>query len=435
MKNRAFTLNKLLRSNRFVFCLSVLFALVIWVVVMIQFSVEEDKLIPDVKITIEQSNNLKSMGLENFSGDSFTVDVTVHGKRYVLASIDKEDIVVTARTNYVATADTHTLRLESTVLDKDSNVNITGLSRDSIRVYFDVPTNRELELSTKVVVADGKNIAADGYIVDYERLSTSTVTISGPELAVNRVSKAVAIAYLDQPIRETKLADTEINFYDSNGEQQRSYITVADDLHVTMTIPVYKRVKMPLTVQFKNAPAKYESEPLPMVFTPEQAEFGISEDKLETLQKVSIGTIDFAQIPAGTTKTFNFNTSDLTDLKLLESRKQFRVQINTEGMSSRYLPVLNNNIVMQNRDAAMQNMPKGTEITITQGIDEVRAIGPSASVAELEEGDIFADVDLNVNTLQAKTGSYEIPARLYVKGHDDCWVYGNFTVELTVTVP
>jgi len=427
MKRHKFTIDRLLQSNRFVAGFSVLIAIVIWLVVALQFS-EQDKVIEGVKVSIEQSETIKNLNLANFSGDEFTVDVHVFGKRYVLASLTKEDIEVVARTNYVSTAEVHQLRLECTMRSYQSDVQVTGLSRETIQVYFDIPVTKELELNSQLVVKSGAGIAAAGYIDDYERLSVSRITVSGPELEMNRVNKAVATVYLEDSIRETTTLPVSVTFFNAVGTELRStYLTVEGSPSITATIPVYKRVKMPLTVQYKNAPAYYSEHPLPMVFSPAQAEIGISEERLTGVEKISIGSIDFDDLPAGQKKSFQFPASEMTDMKVLDGTKTFRVTVDTTGLQSKRVQLLHNNMVLQNQ-------PEGMQVEITSGVGEVRVVGSPESLELLTESDVFADIDLNVNTLQPKNGVYKIPARLYVKGFEDCWVYGDYTVDVEVTV-
>lgn len=428
MKRKSVSLDRLLRSNRFVLAASVLIAVLIWLLVAINFSPEIEDVIEGVSVVIdEQNNNLISLGLENFSGDSFTVDVTVYGKRYIIASLSKDDIQVIARTSYVATAGTHSLQLESAMLSHQNDVKIRALSHENVQVYFDVPVSREIDLTSKVEVDKGAPIAPEGYLAHYERLSVSRITIAGPEKEINRVSQAVAVARLQHSVTETTTVPVSISFLNDFGTEIHNFISIQDNPAITVTIPVYKRVTMPVSVLLRNAPPAYVSNPLPMTFTPSQAEFGISEEKLDGLEKINIGTIDFTKIPAGSKRNFTFPVSELTDLTVLDSTKEFRVQVDSSAMQSRNISVLANNIIQQ-------NLPDGLQAAVTKGIDSVTAVGPAASLAALEESDIYVDLDFGENPPEVKNALLTVPVRVYVKGLDDCWVYGSYRVDVQLTV-
>ena len=114
MNKKKFSLQNLMYDNRFVLVFSVVAAVIIWIIVAIQFSPEDDRIVKDVPVKIDISNNVSNLGLQMFGNTEFYVDVKVHGKRYEVAEsvLTKDDLVVTAKTNYVDSTGSQTLKLE-----------------------------------------------------------------------------------------------------------------------------------------------------------------------------------------------------------------------------------------------------------------------------------------------------------------------------------
>jgi len=436
MSVRKSRLSKLLYSNQFLLAVSLCIAVVLWLIIAIQFSPVIEAEIEDVNVVIEYAGTVTEQNLVNFSGEDFRVNVRVRGKRFDVNAIQeaKDEIRVTASTNYVNAPGSHQLPLSAVLVNTSRDVTVEGLDMGFINVYFDEEIQRTMDLFTMISPSEENgDIAPEGYEADHERLSVSHVTVAGAAMEVNKVDRVVASVKLPEPLTATATLPAAVSILNFLGSELRNFVWI-EETDITMTIPVYKRVPMPVSVSYKNAPAAYLDTPLPMTFSPESAEFGISEDQLERRNSVVVGTVDFTQLPAWSTKSFTFNTSDLnladlnlTEMKVLSNTKSFRVTVDTTRMRSKQVSVLTNNILKRNK-------PDNMEATIVRGISSVTAVGPQASLDRLTADDVYADVDFNVSTLEPKNGVYDLPAKVYVKGFDDCWIYGTYKVKVEVTV-
>ena len=161
MKKKKLTFQNLIYDNRIVLAFSLVTALIIWLVVAIQFSPEDDRVVEGVPVKIEVSNNVMNLGLEMFGKTDYKVDVKVHGKRYEVAEsvLSADDIVVTAKTNYVDSAGSHVLKLEVNAKDPQSmDYDIISVSRSSITVYFDYYKEGEYALEPDIEMSDSVEI-------------------------------------------------------------------------------------------------------------------------------------------------------------------------------------------------------------------------------------------------------------------------------------
>ena len=267
MKKKKISFKNLIYDNRFVLALSIIAAVIIWIVVAIQASPEDDRIIKDVPVKIEISNNVSNLGLQMFGNTDFTVEVKVHGKRYEVAEsvLTKDDISVVAKTNYVDSTGSQTLKLEVTAKDPSkANYEIVSLSQDSINVYFDYYKEGEYTLQPDVVY-DGASYVTNGLIAETPVLSANTVKLSGPVTEMAKIKKVVARVTLNKKISATTTLDAEIIPLSEYGGKLQ-YITVNDGLaDITMTLPIYQRAELPTTVTFKNALMRATRPRLPVV--------------------------------------------------------------------------------------------------------------------------------------------------------------------------
>lgn len=421
MKKKKISLKNLIYDNRFVLALSIIAAVIIWIVVAIQASPEDDRIIKDVPVKIEISNNVSNLGLQMFGNTDFTVEVKVHGKRYEVAEsvLTKDDISVVAKTNYVDSTGSQTLKLEVTAKDPSkANYEIVSLSQDSINVYFDYYKEGEYTLQPDVVY-DGASYVTNGLIAETPVLSANTVKLSGPVTEMAKIKKVVARVTLNKKISATTTLDAEIIPLSEYGGKLQ-YITVNDGLaDITMTLPIYQRAELPTTVTFKNAPAAYASNPPAFTCSPARLNFTMDATKLSSITELSVADIDFYMLSAGRNE-ITIDLTTLSGVKVMSGETKLKVTVEMSGVTSQKSSVSANNI-------SFINVPAGYKAVVTQTrIPSVEVVGPKANLENITTDQLFAEVDLSsADPTQSHGTAY---ARAYVKDSNNCWVHNRYTV-------
>lgn len=424
MTKKKLNLKNLIYDNRFVLVLSVVAAIIIWMVVAIQASPEDDRVIKDVPVKIEISNTVSNLGLQMFGNTEFTVDVKVHGKRYEVAEsvLTKDDITVVAKTNYVDSTGSQTLKLEVSPTDPEkANYEILSMSQDTVNVYFDYYKEGEYTLSPDIIYDyDGSSYVADGFTDDTPVLSANTVKLSGPATEMNKIQKVVARVTLKKPLSATATLETEILPLSEYGGKLQ-YITVNDGIaDITMTLFVYQQAELPTTVTFKNAPASYVSSPPEFKCSPAKVKVLMDAATLSSLNELSVADIDFYQLKAGENKI----TVDLTKLtgvkKVIGGDNMLTVTINMKGVTDK-------TSVVEAANISFINVPDGYKAVVTQSeIKSVEVVGPKSSLDKITAEQLFAEVDLSNVDPSATHGT--ALARAYVKGSMNCWVHNRYKV-------
>ncbi len=423
MKNRNFSFNNLFYNNRFVMVFSLAAAVIIWLIVAIQFSPQDERVVKDVPVKINMSSNIETFDLQIFGISDFKVDVIVSGKRYVVSSnnLSADDFIVTANTNYVDSAGKYSLKLDVQKKSSDSDFEILKASSETIEVYFD--TFRESEFALIPEIISSGDIIPKGYFKDAEILSEKTVTVSGPATEVNKINKIFARINVDNVLTATKTYKADIIPLGEYGSVPR-YLSINNgNADIAVTLPIYKIAELPVTVAFKNSPAYFLENPLKFSCSPSKATFGVDETVLEGMTQASITTIDFSTIKSGK-NVFTVKSNSIENIKVVDNTEQFKVTINTGNLIEKKFSIATTNISLVNVN--MEN----TVTLKSKSIPNVVVVGNKLMFETLSSDDVFADIDFG--NILLDNGTIKMPAKLYVKNYDECWVYGQYMVEVII---
>lgn len=420
MKIKKLRISALFYDNRFLLVFSVIAAILIWLVVAVEFS-ETTNIIRNVPVKIDYSRIEENMGLEPFGESDFTVDVTVSGKRHIVEDDDLIDnLVVTANTGYVNSVGTATLNIDVSSSSLRPEYTIDAISLASVDVYFDYPKEAEFIIEAEIEHEGG--LVPDGYYVDDLIFpNNNTVKVSGPETEVNKISRIVARAEIKNQLRQSATIDAALVALTKDGNSPKFISFNRQRDVVNLTIPVYKKVVLPAVCAFSNKPSDYVEEiPFTVSVSPSSAEFAVAESKAENLESFEIAAIDFSKLSIGE-NTFTVPAEDINGGKVIDSTESFTVTVTVGGMSSKAVGVPS--------QVNFINIPDGiTAELIELSTEQLTVIGPSASLEALTAENIVLEVDLSVlpdNTL----GTVVVPVTMV---DNDCWAYGEYTAKIMI---
>ena len=418
MKNKS-KINQWFDNDKFVFVFSLLCAIAVWLVVVLNVSPATTRVIQNVKVTIDTTVP-SQFGLEVFGPSEFQVDVTVSGKKYQISptAISAEDIIVTAQTTNVDSAGKRTLSLKAEPASGNADYKIKSISQKTIEVYFDTSKTVQMVIEPDLV-ADGFSVVDKGFTCGDINLSETAVTITGPSTEVNRIEKVIARLVLEESLSSNKSADAQVLPLDDTDKNSFQYLTMSLD-KVVLTIPVLQVKKLDTNVTFKNAPDNYVITPLKYTISPEKASFNISVDDYKETVDYSVGTIDFKNLsPSNHVFTFGTEGIPLADDSKTEA---ITVKVDMTGISQEYFTVPSNNVTINN--------PENINYKISGLNKSVVVVGTETDLSSITEKDISVEVDLS--ELDIKKGqSVSVPAVVSIKS-TSCWVYGTYAVEVSL---
>lgn len=412
------TLNSIFQNNLFVFLLSLVIAVVIWLLVVINVSPQTTRVIQGVKVNIDQTVP-SQFGLEVFGESEFTVDVTVKGKKYQIstANLSAEDIVVTAVTNNVDSAGFRTLQLKAEPVSENASYTISSISLKTVDVYFDTAKTVEFVIEPEIVT-NGFPIVEEGYSSGDINLSNTTVTITGPSTQVNRVEKVVARYILGEPLTSNMSVETEVMPLDDANKSDFDYLSMSVD-KVVLAIPVLRVKELNTTVTFKNAPDSYAVNPLMFTVSPSREEFNILVDDYDKTVEYSVGTIDFKELsPSSSIFTFAAENTAVANSDV----ESFTVEVDMSDFSQEYFTFPSDKVKVNNPDKNKYEVSGLNKSIVIVGTEE--------ELKSITEDSITVEVDLSGVEL-TEGQSLTVPAIVTVNSQS-CWAFGTYTVEVSM---
>ena len=146
------------QSTNFLFIVSIVISLVIWIYMSISTGNDTSLTISDIPVQVELSEDAVNNGLQVFSGSDYKASLTVTGNRAVVGSLQASDITVKAAANYVDSAGNYTLYLNASKNDPYSDFQISSAIKPStIDVFIDYLREATFDIQENVVykVDDG----------------------------------------------------------------------------------------------------------------------------------------------------------------------------------------------------------------------------------------------------------------------------------------
>lgn len=414
-------LNSLVYNNKVVMLISLVLAFGIWIWVAIEKSPVVEATISSVPVQIDMENSVPAqLNLQTFGQTEFYVDVTVSGKRFVVSTIKPEDISVVAQTNYVNSAGTKSLQLKASV-NNSKDFEITGLSQNYIDVYFDTYKEAEFAVTPRIIAPNDQPVI-DDCILGSVVFSQNTVVVSGPSTEVNKITGVIAETTLSAPLSATTTTQPEIKLQTEDNETLSNVQIDTGDTAITMTMPVLKKVVLPTTVTFKNAPAGYLNDPVQVTVSPSKVEAAVPVEKINEITSISVGTVDFSELDAGY-NVFNFKAADITDYTITNSKTKFKVTINMSGKTSATFTVPADNISITGQKDGFSS------VVVPSTIPNVRVIGTPDEIAALTNAMLYVELDLKNYDVQA--GEQTVDAHVVIKGNTKAWVSGTYSVKIS----
>lgn len=426
MINKKRKLSDLFYNNRFLLIFSVVAAIVIWVVVAVEFSPETKVTIKNVPIKVT-STGAKGSTLEPFGADNLTVDVTIVGKRYIVeddAIIN--DIEAIANSGYINSAGIQKLTVDVGSVSTRPQYEIVSYTVSEVEVLFDYYVENQVPVLPEISVSG--DVSAEGYFADEFVPIPGNVTVYGPKSEVDYVSSVNAIASVEGGLTKSTGFSAGMSIVTSNGSAPK-YVKIkstTDEMengNVYVNIPVYKEQEAKTDVNFTDIPSSYRDKyPFNYTVEPETAVFGFSGEESET---VAVATISFNNIE------FDENGEYKTTVKF-DGNQGVVVKDESTGMAGAkefVVTITKDDLTVKEISLPSQENPyhldyTGTDKTFNYEVigysdsDSVTVNGPEADVVRITQSDLMLDFS---GVPKDSLGKISVPVVLNGK-YKDCWL-------------
>lgn len=419
----SFSIRKLIYNDKYLIIISVVLAIVIWIVTSMNLSPETTKTI-SVPVSVDLTGTAaEQLGIKCFGEESVDVDVTITCKKYLAKDITADNLNVYLQTNTVTSNGNYDVPITVEARDNNSDFKITSYYPTVYRAYFDVEAERVMDIDIKYTKED---FIEEGYTMGIPMLSESSVTVKGPNTFVSQVTDVVATVNVNELLKTTTSMDIIPVALDSNGAKV-SYIrleTVSNNL--TVTIPVLKEMELDVATNFVGKPGKINTDDINVSYSVNRVNAGVLEDA--NITQAVIGNIDFSKLRPGENK-FTFNVESLDSLVILDSIDEIEATVTIPD------DYIEKTLWMNLNNVSIANAPAGynTKATALSSYS-VTLVGREEDIQNISAANIKLTVDLSsLNKDDVKTGISSYPVSAVIDNSDTCWVYGDYTASVNIT--
>ena len=225
-----------------VICLLISFCM--WIYVMMVESPEHEQIFSHLTVEVTGTDALTENDLVIYSGYGTMIDVTLSGKKSVVSKLEDKDIVVTADVGSITASGRYNCKVN---VDVPPGCKLAGMSQNEISVYVDKGVSVNVDL---VEQRDNTNLP-EGCFTGTVEFPVDKINVTGPDTVLQRVEKAKVVLDLSGVTRTTTFT-APVVLINAVGDTVNSPYIDYYPTEVTVTVPVYKTVTVPVRTTFKN---------------------------------------------------------------------------------------------------------------------------------------------------------------------------------------
>lgn len=395
--------------------LSLLIAILIWVVVKNVQDPMLVKVITRIPVTIVNESYLASnLEVPLLIEGQDTVNVKVTGRESVVKELTRED--------FTAIADmTQIISMETTPRMVPVKVSCEGLLDSDISVTpgnIQVDIEEQTSVEKIIAVNTGDTIPDKNYEVGVLKANPEKVTISGPESIVNKIDRVVAMVDVTGR-KETRIElDSELKIYDKNqdelSEKQLSYLDLKEikNNKIKVTAEFWKaQNKISVKADISGSP-KYGYQVSEIKLVPDTISIAGTDEALQKLAEAG----NTLEIPgsmidvSGKSSDFEVNI-DLTEL-LPQNTKLARDLNSSVIVTVKILPYNSQDFELSATQIQTENIPEDMDLVFGQEKITVRLKGKDEDLKNLKP----ETVQMKINLKDYKEGEYTVPVTVTLPG-------------------
>jgi YbbR domain-containing protein len=401
-------INKITSSKTFYIVVSFLVSILLWMYVVNYENKEADVTISGIKVNYTgESDILEDRALLVTDKNEHTVELTIRGRRSVVASLKKEDIIINADLTGIRSTGpynvTYTVEFASKI--DSSGLLILEKKPEIITVNID-----KLTTKTNIEVrADFEGSVEEGYMMEPIELDPDTISISGPEEEISKVAYALVLINREN-LTKTVSGNVSYKLMDSEDKEVNSdKITASPDI-IEYKIPVVKTKDVVLSVDLiPGGGAKKED--VTVEISPQVITLSGDAATLNTVNQLNLGTIDLDSFITSTEQTFMIPLPNEVNNLSGETEATVTVSIKNENLVTKAIIATNIELI---------NVAEGYHaIPITQYM-EVTIRGPKQIVELVEANNISIVADLK--DLGSSVGRYSVKPKISINGYSEAGV-------------
>lgn len=399
--------------------LAVTIAFGLWLYVVTNVSIEDERTYHDIPVAFEGEIALEERGLMITHGTDASVDLRLYGARTNLNKLTSSNISV--KVNLAGIYDVGQVEVNYDISypgDVPSNA-FTELNKNPSIITLVVERRISREVPVHVVY---KGSVPDEYLCDPDNavLSQDYVNIVGPASAVEQIKQAVIEVDLNN--RTSSISDYfQYTLCDGEGQPVDAALVVADTTQIRMELSIRRFKELAVTytlVEGGGASAEHVTITLD---TPVIRVSG-SDSILEQLTEINLGTINLGIIREDTVLPYTISLPE--GVVNLSGVDEIHVDIRFKGLSIKEFTVENIRVV---------GVPAGMQYELVTRRLTVTMRGPAAIISKMTPQDLLVTADLSGKD----AGTVMVNAAVDTMGttYDTVGALGTFSVSVILKDP
>jgi YbbR domain-containing protein len=277
--------NKIL-NNLGLKILSVVFAILLWIVVMnVSDSLVSEK-IENIPVEILNEDVLDQLDKVYYIQTGETVSIVVKGKRSVVERLTARDFVATADLSQMSITNAVQIMVEAVDDDVARDVTIT-CTNNTMELSLEEKITRQFPIKINV-----SGTPKDGYAVGDVSSTPNIITVEGPESAVEKIVEIGTVINVESATEDCTSV-CNIRAYDAYGKElNNEYVNVSQDT-AEVTVKIYPDKTVPVNITVKGTPGSgYEMAAVN--YEPKELLITGPEDILDGIDSIEIDDISIA---------------------------------------------------------------------------------------------------------------------------------------------
>ncbi|MBU3805865.1 MAG: hypothetical protein H9882_03110 [Candidatus Fournierella pullistercoris] len=412
----------LLDDRRVTIPLSVLIAVILWMVVTMFIDPNSTQLLSGVPVDFSYNSSVYiNQQLDIVNNPQAKVTLRLSGDGYQVAKARPEDFQVYPDYSMVTGAGQTDLALRVRVVNSNLNLTATVVNPERVTVVFDEVKQADF----KVEVQTQNITVAEGYVLQSTVASPASVSVRGP---ASEVEKIKAIQARIEPsadlenLSETKLKTVELVAVDAQGNPLELEYTTLDNTLAEVTLSVYQTKELPLRVNFINVPEGFDVNSLKYTLSQETMLVSGTPETLANLTELAVSDFDLTTYQENQTYSLTVNLPKGVESKT--NLATITLSFDSSNLTTRTINVSNIRTI---------NVPANYDVKVEdKRISNVRLVGPKEVLDELSPDSVVATVDLSQS--QIASGTENLSVRISVPSSNQVFTQGNYSVECSITV-
>ena len=371
------------KKNQKVFqlILAIVVAMVLWLYVINVENPIGTARLGDLPIQLQGEEVLTENGLMVTDLSKDTVTIRLSGKKKTLMKISRKNVTLTLDVSSVTGPGDWTL---TSRLNYPANVNTDNVT---ISHYDDLKVTVTVEpQTTKTIPVRGEFMGseAEGYRTGRVTVSPDTLTLTGPEDTLGKISYALAQVE-EEELSSTLTVQSPFILMTEEGLPADVANVTTDVSAVEVTVPVRKVAQVPLTVDLIDGGGA-TGDDVTCIITPETVTLVAEQEDEELPAYISLGEIDLSDVFDGA--SYYLPIKIPADAEGWNAPEYASVRLTMEGLTSLQVPV-------ETARIDLENIPAGYTPELVSDYLYVWARGPAGSLAGLVQEDISVTADLS----------------------------------------